>query len=171
MGKSFAKKLEGFDVKRVVFHDILSINNTKNASQVSLEELQESADVLSIHTPQTPLTIGMIDEKFISKMKNNFWLLNTARGSIVKTKALVEGLRNGNILGSGLDVLEYESTSFENIFLTQQDNPDFSYLMNAKNVLLSPHVAGWTIESHRKLAKIITEKITSSFNPNNYNIK
>jgi|TARA_B110000503_G_scaffold39720_1_gene65277 D-3-phosphoglycerate dehydrogenase len=166
MGKSFAKKLEGFDVKRVVFHDLLSINNTKNASQVSLEELQQSADVLSIHTPQTPLTIGMIDEKFISKMKNNFWLLNTARGSIVKTKALVEGLRNGNILGAGLDVLEYESTSFENIFLTQQDDPDFSCLMNAKNVLLSPHVAGWTIESHRKLAQIIAEKITYSFNPN-----
>jgi len=108
----------------------------------------------------------MIDEKFISKMKNNFWLLNTARGSIVKTKALVEGLRNGNILGAGLDVLEYESTSFENIFLTQQDDPDFSCLMNAKNVLLSPHVAGWTIESHRKLAQIIAEKITYSFNPN-----
>ncbi len=95
MGKSFAKKLEGFDVKKVVFYDLLSINNAKNASQVSLEELQESADVLSIHTPQTHLTIGMIDEKFISKMKNNFWLLNTARGSAVNTRALVEGLRNG----------------------------------------------------------------------------
>ena len=163
MGKSFAKKLQGFDVKKVIFHDLLEMEKDKFATQVSLEELQTTADVLSLHTPQTSLTVGMIDTKFINQMKNNFWLLNTARGSAVVTVALVDGLKNNKIIGAGLDVLEYESSSFENIFKAQQDNPSFSYLLRSENVLLSPHVAGWTEESHRKLAQIISEKICSTF--------
>ena len=163
MGKSFAKKLQGFDVKKVIFHDLIEMEKDQFATQVSLKELQATADVLSLHTPQTPLTVGMIDTKFINQMKNNFWLLNTARGSAVVTDALVDGLKNNKILGAGLDVLEYESSSFENIFKAQQDNPSFSYLLGSENVLLSPHVAGWTLESHRKLAQIISEKIYSAF--------
>lgn len=163
MGKSFAKKLQGFDVKKVIFHDLIEMEKDQFATQVSLKELQATADVLSLHTPQTPLTVGMIDMKFINQMKNNFWLLNTARGSAVVTDALVDGLKNNKILGAGLDVLEYESSSFENIFKAQQDNPSFSYLLGSENVLLSPHVAGWTLESHRKLAQIISEKICSTF--------
>lgn len=163
MGKSFAKKLQGFDVRKVVFHDLLEMEKDQFATQVSLEELQATADVLSLHTPQTPLTVGMIDTKFINQMKNDFWLLNTARGSAVVTDALVDGLKNNKILGAGLDVLEYESSSFENIFKAQQDNPSFSYVLSSENVLLSPHVAGWTLESHQKLAQIISEKICSAF--------
>lgn len=163
MGKSFAKKLKGFDVKKVVFHDLLHLGSDEFANQVSLEELQAFADVLSLHTPQTPLTIGMIDHNFINRMKQNFWLVNTARGSAVVTDALVNGLKNKKILGAGLDVLEYESSSFENIFQSQKNNPSLSYLLQAENVLLSPHVAGWTIESHQKLAQIISNKICSAF--------
>jgi len=163
MGKSFAKKLQGFDVKKVIFHDLLEMEKDQFATQVSLEELQATSDVLSLHTPQNRLTIGMINTKFINQMKNNFWLLNTARGSAVVTDALVDGLKNNKIHGAGLDVLEYESSSFENIFKAQQDNPSFSYLLRSENVLLSPHIAGWTVESHRKLAQIISGKICSAF--------
>jgi D-3-phosphoglycerate dehydrogenase len=163
MGKSFAKKLQGFDVRKVVFHDILNLENDEYASQVSLKELQNTSDVLSLHTPQTESTIGMIDQKFISQMKKNFWLINTARGSAVITKDLVKGLKSRKILGAGLDVLEYESSSFENIFQTQKNNTDFSYLLNSENVILSPHVGGWTMESHKKLAKIISEKIITTY--------
>ena len=163
MGKSFAKKLQGFDVKKVIFHDLLNLENDPFASQVSLEELQATTEVLSLHTPQTPLTVGMINQQFINQMKNNFWLINTARGSAVNTNALVMALKNGKILGAGLDVLEYESSSFENIFQSQKNNPSLSYLLQSKNVLLSPHVAGWSIESHQKLAQIISKKISSAF--------
>ncbi len=163
MGKSFAKKLYGFDIKKVVFYDILPLQSDKYASSVSLEELQSTADVLSLHTPQTKLTKGMINHKFIMQMKRNFWLINTARGSAVSTKDLVDGLKSGKILGAGLDVLEYESSSFENIFESQKDNASFSYLLNSNKVLLSPHVAGLTMESHIKLSQIISNKIIADF--------
>ena len=115
MGKAFAKKLRGFDVD-VICYDIQSGVDDENSKQVSLEELQEKADVLSLHTPQTPLTKGMINTEFIAGFKKPFWLINTARGSAVVTKDLVAGLKSGKVLGAGLDVLEYEKSSFENLF-------------------------------------------------------
>ena len=162
MGKSFAKKLKGFDVKEVIYYDIEPKETDPFARQVSLEELQEKATVLSLHTPQTPLTTGMIDTAFLTKMQQPFWLINTARGSAVKTVALVEALKNGKVKGAALDVLEYEKSSFENLFATEISS-DFGYLLAANNVMLSPHVAGWSTESHRKLAEIIVEKITLNF--------
>jgi len=162
MGKSFAKKLKGFDVKEVIYHDIATKTPDDFARQVSLEELQAKAQVLSLHTPQTPLTVGMIDAAFLAKMQQPFWIINTARGSAIKTAALVQTLKNGKVKGAALDVLEYEKSSFENLFATEISS-DFSYLLEANNVLLSPHVAGWSIESHRKLAQIIVRKIILNF--------
>ena len=162
MGKSFAKKLIGFDVNEVIYYDIDTKTPDDFARQVTLEELQAKAEVLSIHTPQTPLTVGMIDAAFLTKMKQPFWLINTAIGSAIKTAALVQALKNGKVKGVALDVLEYEKSSFENLFATKISS-DFSYLLAADNVLLSPHVAGWSIESHRKLAQIIVRKIIFNF--------
>jgi D-3-phosphoglycerate dehydrogenase len=162
MGKSFAKKLKGFDVKEVIYHDIATKTPDDFARQVSLEELQAKAQVLSLHTPQNPLTVGMIDAAFLAKMQQPFWIINTARGSAIKTAALVQALKNGKVKGAALDVLEYEKSSFENLFATEISS-DFSYLLEANNVLLSPHVAGWSIESHRKLAQIIVRKIILNF--------
>ena len=162
MGKSFAKKLKGFDVKEVIYHDIATKTPDDFARQVSLEELQAKAQVLSLHTPQTPLTVGMIDAAFLAKMQQPFWIINTARGSAIKTAALLQALKNGKVKGAALDVLEYEKSSFENLFATEISS-DFSYLLEANNVLLSPHVAGWSIESHRKLAQIIVRKIILNF--------
>ena len=161
MGKSFAKKLRGFDVE-VLCYDIKENVSDENCTQVSLEELQEKSDVLSLHTPHTALTNQMINTSFIAQMKKNFWLINTARGSTVVTKDLVEGLKSHKILGAGLDVLEYEKSSFEQLF-SEQVPEAFQYLIDAKNVLLSPHVAGWTSESYEKLAQTIVNKIKEKF--------
>ena len=162
MGKSFAKKLIGFDVNEVIYFDIDTKTPDDFARQVTLEELQAKAEVLSLHTPQTPLTVGMIDAAFLTKMQQPFWMINTARGSAIKTADLVQALKNGKVKGAALDVLEYEKSSFENLFATEISS-DFSYLLAAENVLLSPHVAGWSIESHRKLAQIIVRKIILNF--------
>ena len=157
MGKSFAKKLRGFDVT-VLCYDILPNLGDANATQVSLADLQERADVLSLHTPWTPETDKMINSDFINKFKKPFWLINTARGNSVVTADLVEALKSDKILGAGLDVLEYEKLSFETLFEGEKPAA-FEYLLQAENVLLTPHIAGWTFESHQKLAQTIVDKI------------
>ena len=162
-GKAFAKKLRGFDVE-VLCYDIISNLGDDNATQVSLETLQKKADVLSLHIPQTPLTLAMVDEAFISKFQKPFWLINTARGKSVVTKDLVAALKSGQILGAGLDVLEYEKTSFENVILSTEEPSPLKELTTFDNVLLSPHVAGWTKESKEKLAQTIVDKIRVLFN-------
>jgi D-3-phosphoglycerate dehydrogenase len=168
MGKAFAKKLRGFDVE-VLCYDIKPNVGDENAKQVSLPELQAKADVLSLHTPQTPLTLKLVNSEFIDSFKKSFWLINTARGKSVVTQDLVEALKTGKILGTGLDVLEYEKSSFENLFKSSGVSGEseipaaFQYLINAENVILSPHVAGWTIESNIKLSQTIVDKIKAKF--------
>jgi D-3-phosphoglycerate dehydrogenase len=161
MGKSFAKKLRGFDVE-VLCYDILPNVGDENAKQVSLQELQQKTDVLSLHIPWTPETDKMVNTAFINQFAKSFWLINTARGKSVVTADLVAALQSGKILGAGLDVLEYEKLSFETLF--EGDKPEaFEYLLQANNVLLTPHIAGWTIESKEKLAQVIVNKIISLY--------
>jgi D-3-phosphoglycerate dehydrogenase len=162
MGKAFAKKLRGFDVK-VLCYDIKPNVGDENCKQVSLESLKQNTDVLSLHTPQTEETKQMINTNFINSFSKEFWLINTARGTSVVTKDLVKALKVGKILGAGLDVLEYEKSSFENLFSNNKMPEAFKYLISADNIILSPHVAGWTIESKEKLAQTIVEKIKKRF--------
>ena len=157
MGKSFAKKLHGFDC-RVLCYDIKEGVGDACATQVPLEVFQKEVDVVSLHTPETPLTLKMVDEAFIAAFAKPFWLINTARGKSVCTADLVKALQAGKVLGAGLDVLEYEQSSFENFFKGALPT-DFSYLMEADNVILTPHIAGWTIESKTLLAQVIVDKI------------
>tara|TARA_B110000037_G_scaffold63224_1_gene77327 strand:- start:2381 stop:3316 length:936 start_codon:yes stop_codon:yes gene_type:complete len=161
MGKAFAKKLRGFEVE-VLCYDIKPNVGDENAIQVSLETLQNKAQVISLHVPHTELTFKMINTDFIRAFKQPFWLLNTARGSCVVTEDLVAALKSKTILGAGLDVLEYEKSSFETLF-SNEIPPAWVYLLSADNVILSPHVAGWTIESHQKLAQTIVDKIVNYF--------
>lgn len=161
-GKSFSKKLRGFDVE-VLCYDIQDGVEDENATQVSLEDLQCKSDVLSLHTPLTPLTKGMFNTRFIESFQKPFWFINTARGQSVVTKDLVSALRSEKILGAGLDVLEYEKSSFETLFSSEKIPEDFKYLSQASNVILTPHVAGWTVESKIKLAQTIVDKIKSKF--------
>ncbi len=162
MGKSFAKKLQGFDVE-VLCYDILKNVGDSNAKQVSLSELQQKANVISLHTPWNPSTDKMINAKFINSFSKPFWFINTARGNSVVTADLVKGLKSGKVLGAGLDVLEYEKLSFENLFIDSKKPVAFKYLLNADNVLLTPHIAGWTLESHQKLAQVIVDKIKTKY--------
>jgi len=157
MGKAFAKKLRGFEVE-VLCYDIASNIGDENAKQVSLEELQQKAEVLSLHTPWTPQTDKMVNANFINAFANPFWFINTARGNSVVTSDLVAALQSGKILGAGLDVLEYEKLSFETLFEAEKPAA-FDYLLKAKNVILTPHIAGWTHESKIKLAQVIVDKI------------
>src|SRR6056297_2167565 len=166
MGKAFAKKLRGFDVD-VICYDIQGSVEDENARQVGIMELQQRTEILSLHVPQTEATIGMIDTEFIEKFQHPLWILNTARGKCIRTEDLVAALHSGKILGAGLDVLEYEKTSFEDMFKTAEGNSNmpsaFQELLKMDNVLLSPHVAGWTVESKEKLAQTVVDKIKKEF--------
>jgi D-3-phosphoglycerate dehydrogenase len=162
MGKHFAEKLQGLGV-RVLCTDRKPNVGNSHATQVPLKQLQQEASILSLHTDQNPTTQPLIDGAFIAAMKQPFWLINTARGSAVDSDALVAGLQSGKILGAGLDVLEYESTSFQSIFNKAQLPRALSYLLQADNVLLSPHVGGWTMESHKRLATTLVAKIKHQF--------
>ncbi|MFV0531651.1 MAG: 2-hydroxyacid dehydrogenase [Flavobacteriales bacterium] len=157
MGKAFAKRLQGFDCE-VICYDIKQNVEDKNAKQVDLETLFQKTDIVSLHTPQTDSTLCMVNHDFINSFKKQIYFINTARGKSVVTKDLVVALQSGKIIAAGLDVLEYENASFENLFEKEMP-PDFQYLIQAKNVLLTPHIAGWTQESKLKLAQTIVSKI------------
>ena len=156
MGKSFANKLKGFNCK-VICYDIRKNKGDMYSKQVNLNKLRNESEIISLHVPYDLSTKNMINIDFINKMKNPFWLINTSRGGVINTNDVIESLKSKKILGAGLDVLEYESLSFESIF--QNNNSSLNYLLNAENVILSPHIAGWTYESHKKLAKVILDKI------------
>ena len=159
MGKATAKRLSGFGVE-VIFYDILPNLEDEFAKQVSLEELQERADILSLHIPLDASTEYLVDENFISKMKKNFYLVNTARGKNVKTSALVDAIKSGKVKAAALDVLEYEKSSFENL---ETNNEDLQFLLESDQVIVTPHIAGWTHQSKEKLAQFIVDKIVQQF--------
>ncbi len=159
MGKAVAKRLAGFGV-RVIFYDILPDLSDEFATQVSLGELKNEADVVSLHLPLTPETLFMIDEKFISEMKKDFYFINTARGKNVKTKDLVVALKSGKIKAAALDVLEYERSSFESL---DEMNEDLQFLLQSEKALVTPHIAGWSHQSKEKMAQIIVDKILKKF--------
>ncbi|MDL2144030.1 2-hydroxyacid dehydrogenase [Flavobacterium tructae] len=162
MGKAFAKKLRGFETE-VLCYDILDNVGDQNARQVSLAELQQKSDVLSLHLPWTPETDKMVDQSFINAFSKPFWIINTSRGKNIVTADLVEAMKTKKVLGAGLDVLEYEKLSFETLFQEESTPEALRYLMESKNVLLTPHIAGWTFESHERLAQVIADKIKAVF--------
>ncbi|MBW7870447.1 MAG: hydroxyacid dehydrogenase [Flavobacteriia bacterium] len=157
MGKAFAQRLKGFEAN-VICYDIKAGKGDENAVQVTWEEFIDRSEIISLHTPQTAETIGMFDKELIDSIKNPFYLINTARGKSVVTKDLVEGLKSGKIIGAALDVHEYEKKSFEKLDVSQLPE-DFRYLIKSDNVILTPHIAGWTHQSKVKLAEIILSKI------------
>ena len=157
-GSAFAKKLRGFDVQ-ILAYDKYKVNfGNEFVQEVSLDEIYKKADVVSFHIPQNEDTIYFANDDFFAKFQKSIFLLNLSRGKIVATKALVNALKSGKVLGAGLDVLEYEKSSFENFF-EQELSEEFRYLLNAKNVILSPHVGGWTNESYFKLSDVLADKI------------
>ena len=164
MGSAFAQRLQGFEC------DIIAYDKYKPASyapnyvqEVSLEELQERAEVLSLHVPLTPETHHMVDHDFIQHFRHPFFFINTSRGAVVNTPDLVEALDKQQILGAALDVIEYEDMSRDGLDL-EQIPPAFQYLINSPRTVLTPHVAGWTVESRYKLASVLAQKMVDVLN-------
>lgn len=158
MGSAFAQKLRGFDVEVLAYDKYKSGFSNDTVKEVSLAELKLNSDVLSLHIPQEPDTLGMVNDEFIDDFAKNFYLINTARGKSVNTRSLVKALESGKIKGACLDVLEFEKASFENMFDSEIPK-EFQYLINSEKVVLSPHIAGWTIESNQKMAQTIIDKL------------
>ena len=157
-GSAFAEVLKGFNVKILAYDKYL----TNYPQKSSMETINKEADIISLHVPLTDETTYLVDDNFINRFVKNFYLINTARGKCVNTKNLVKALENKKIKGACLDVLEYEKTSFENLSKDGLTS-DMQYLMNAQNTILSPHIAGWTVESNVKIAEVLLNKFTSDF--------
>ena len=148
MGQSFAKRLSGFGCRVVIYDKYKEIG--------TLEEVQREADVVSFHVPLTDETHHYLDTGFIEAMAKPFFVVNTARGAVVDTEALVQGMENGKVRGAALDVLEYENMQADGL----GDVPvSMQYLMQSPLTVLTPHVAGWTVESKYKLAAVLADKM------------
>jgi D-3-phosphoglycerate dehydrogenase len=161
-GSAFAKKLRGFDVKLMAYDKYKSDFGDHFVMECTLEAILQNADVISFHVPQNEETMHMANQSFFDAVQKSIFLLNLSRGKIVQTSALVAALKSGKVLGAGLDVLEYEKSSFESFF--EQEIPaDFSYLLQSDQVILSPHVGGWTNESYFKLSDVLADKIIGHF--------
>ena len=157
-GKSFAKKLKGLDVN-TIFYDIKKIKKDNYANPVSLNYLKDKSDIISLHTSITKESIGLIDKNFIESCAKPFWLINTSRGNCVIVDDLVKGLKSEKVLGVGLDVIAFEKKSFEKLSINENEQSSLNYLNNSSNVILTPHIAGWTHESKIGLVKVALEKI------------
>lgn len=157
-GKIFAKKLRGFDVNVLAYDKYKQSFGSDFVKECTLDAILDQADVISFHIPQNQETVFFANDAFFSKIVKPIFLLNLSRGKIVETEALVKAIESGKVLGAGLDVLEYEKTSFESFFEQELPIP-FRYLLNSPKVILTPHVGGWTNESYFKLSNVLADKI------------
>lgn len=162
MGEAFSKRLLGFGVKVIAYDKYKSNFSNKWVNEVDLNTLFQETDVLSIHIPQSPETIGMIDAAFLNSFQKPIYLINTARGKSVVTKDVVQAINKGQVIGACLDVLEYEQASFEQLVASELP-PDFQALLHSDRVILSPHIAGWTHEAKLKMAQFLANKIIAHF--------
>jgi len=153
MGSSFAKKLAGFDVKVIAYDKYKTGFSDAYVTECSMEEIVKYSDVLSLHIPLTKETRQLVDEEYLRHFRKEIFFLNTARGEIVNTEAILEALKTGKILGAGLDVLEAEK--FPNL----AEQSWYNELKASPKVILTPHVGGWTFESYRKISEVLTEKL------------
>jgi D-3-phosphoglycerate dehydrogenase len=160
MGSAFVEKLKGFGVTVLIYDKYKSQYAPDWAFETGLQAIFENADVLSLHVPLTEETYYMVNRDFLLQFRKPIYLINTARGPVVETAALVEALKSRKVLGACLDVLEYEKTSFENLFETDRLPEPLNFLLQAENVLLSPHIAGWSKESFAKMARVMLDKIS-----------
>lgn len=162
MGSAFAKRLQGFDVHTIAYDKNKTGYSNGFIKEVNLNTLFEQTEILSIHVPLDKDTEYMVNDNYINKFKKNIFIINTARGKILNTKDLVKNLKTGKVLGTALDVLEFEDQTFEKLVINGHANTQWlKYLLEAENVILSPHVAGITFQSWDKIGKVLLEKIAS----------
>ncbi|SFA51834.1 D-3-phosphoglycerate dehydrogenase [Pedobacter suwonensis] len=153
MGQSFAKKLTGFEVDVMAYDKYKTGFSDAFAREVSMEEIVKYSDVLSLHIPLTTETRQMVDDEYFFHFKKPIFFINTARGEIVNTTAVLNAIKNGKILGAGLDVLQTEK------FPALGEQPWYDELRHNNQVVLTPHVGGWTFDSYRKISEVLAEKL------------
>jgi D-3-phosphoglycerate dehydrogenase len=153
MGRSFARKLSGFEINVIAYDKYKTGFSDAYAREVSMEEIVKLSDVLSMHVPLTPETNGLVDDEYLFHFKKPIFLLNTSRGKVVRTQAVLNRIKQGKILGAGLDVLETEK------FPALGEQQWFQELRQSGKVILTPHVAGWTFDSYRKISEVMAEKL------------
>ena len=154
-GQSFAKKLRGFDVEVLGYDKFKSNFGNEFVKEVQLEEIYKKADVLSLHLPLTDDTFNWLDELRINRFEKDFYLINTSRGKVLKQADLLKYLQKSKILGAGLDVLENEKLAT----FDKAEKYVFEGLNSLKNVIITPHIAGWTHQSKLKIAQVILDNI------------
>jgi D-3-phosphoglycerate dehydrogenase len=162
MGGAFAQRLKGFGCNVLAYDKYKTGFSDEFVTECDMETIFAEINILSLHVPLTAETRYLVNEEYIRKFRNNIWLINTSRGPVVNTASLVEALKSGKVSGAALDVLEYEKTSFEAMDAEAFPEP-LKQLVSFENVILSPHIAGWTVESKYKLAKVLADKIRAWF--------
>ncbi|PWJ44967.1 NAD(P)-dependent oxidoreductase [Sediminitomix flava] len=159
MGREFAKRLKGFGCRVLAFDNEKTGYGDEYAKEVSLDQLREEADVLSFHIPLNQFNRYLVDEEYFKKFRKPFYLINLARGEVIPLQIIKKFIESGKILGAGLDVLENEKLNT----LTPEQKEAFDYLIKSDNVLFSPHVGGWTVESYIRISEVLGKKIRSLF--------
>lgn len=165
-GSQFAKVLQGFDCEILAYDKYKTGFGNDFVKEVEMQEIFDKAEVISLHIPQTEETIRLGSSAFFNSFKNAIYLLNNARGKIVDTHDLLQAIEEGKVLGAGLDVSEYEALFKSGAFSIADAPEDLQKLLQSKKVLLTPHVAGWTVESYHKLSKVLAEKIIKKMGSN-----
>jgi D-3-phosphoglycerate dehydrogenase len=158
MGSAFAKRLKGFDCKVLIYDKYKKGFGDEFVTECNMERIYSESDVLSLHVPLTEETKELVNADFIERFRKKIYIINTARGKCLNTTHLVDAMESGKIAGACLDVLEYETVSFENLNVSSLPEP-MQYLIKSDKVILSPHIAGWTHESNYKISKILAEKM------------
>ena len=154
-GSLFAKKLMSFNCNIIAYDKYKFDYGNSIIKESNMNTIYNEADVISFHVPLNTETTHLLNKKFIAKMKKPFYLLNTSRGGVVSNNDLIHGLKEKQIIGAGLDVIENENKGFNDIKI----DGNFNYLLNCDNVILTPHIAGLSKEANRKLSEVLIKKI------------
>lgn len=151
-GSSFAKLLSGFNLKILAYDKYKQrfAENYRNVIETDMTEIFRNCDVLSLHIPLTSETVHLCDMNFFKRFEKDIFLLNTSRGKIIKTSDLISCIRSGKIKGAALDVLENENPGSYN----GNEKLMYEQLFSFSNVIVTPHIAGWSVESKEKIAEL-----------------
>ena len=166
MGAAFAKRLSSFGCEVIAYDKYLNNLPDAFAKQVSMDELTSRAEVVSLHVPLTEETTYLVNRDFLESFNHPIYLINTARGKCLRISDVVEAMKSGKVIGLCLDVLEYEDLSLEKFDILASDfvkSEDWKFLIREERVVLSPHIAGWTVESYLKLSDVLYHKISKEF--------
>ncbi len=160
MGKAVAQRLHSFGCNIIANDIALEASPLEYVELVDMHTIFETADFVSIHLPLSSRNKHYANAAFFNSFKKTIYFINTARGQHCVTGDLLVALNNNKVVAAALDVLEFESAQLK---VESENHPDFIALIEHPNVLLTPHIAGWTVESYYKLSKVLSDKILTRF--------